>query len=212
MMKISGGLKDDGIVVGNLTDKYGSKNIFFKYIMGGFRNSLAGLLNKASSKTIYEAGCGEGYWVIKWHLEGIHVRGSDFSSQIIELARANAIDKGISPDLFSVKNIYDLEPEMVNADLIVCTEVLEHLEQPEKALRVLSKVAKKYVILSVPREPLWRFLNMLRLKYLRDFGNTPGHIQHWSLKKFVLFVEQYFEIVEIQTPIPWIMLLCRVRR
>jgi 2-polyprenyl-3-methyl-5-hydroxy-6-metoxy-1,4-benzoquinol methylase len=210
-MKIAGGLKDDDVVVGNITDKYGSKNILIRNIMKGFHEALSELLLKASPSTIYEAGCGEGYWIIEWALQGFNVRGSDFSEKVIELARMNAVAKGLSPDLFVVRDIYNLDPETDTADLIVCAEVLEHLEHPEKALAVLQKITTGYIILSVPHEPIWRFLNMLRLKYLGEFGNTPGHIQHWSLKSFTSLVERYFDIVEIRTPFPWIMLLCRTR-
>jgi 2-polyprenyl-3-methyl-5-hydroxy-6-metoxy-1,4-benzoquinol methylase len=210
-MKMASGLKDEGVVVGNITDKYGSKNFLVRNIMKGFHNSLSELLLKASPGTIYEAGCGEGYWIIEWALQGFNVRGSDFSEKVIELARMNAVAKGLSPDLFVVRNIYKLDPETDTADLIVCAEVLEHLEYPEEALRALQKITAGYIILSVPHEPIWRFLNMLRLKYLGEFGNTPGHIQHWTLKSFTSLVERYFDIVEIRTPFPWIMFLCRAR-
>ena len=36
------------------------------------------------------------------------------------------------------------------------------------------------LLVSVPREPLWRGLNMARGAYMRDLGNTPGHVNHWS--------------------------------
>lgn len=211
-MKIAGGLKDDGIVVGNLTDKYGSKNFLIRKIMYGFHAALSELLIKVSPETIYEAGCGEGYWIIEWALQGFNARGSDFSEKVIELARMNAIAKGLSPDMFVVRDIYKLDPATDTADLIVCAEVLEHLEYPEEALRILQKITSGYIILSVPHEPIWRFLNILRLKYLGEFGNTPGHIQHWSRNSFVSMVERYFDVVEIRTPLPWIMILCRARR
>ena len=36
-----------------------------------------------------------------------------------------------------------------------------------------------------PREPLWRGLNIARGAYLKDLGNTPGHLNHWSKRGFV---------------------------
>ena len=69
-------------------------------------------------------------------------------------------------------------------EAVVCTEVLEHLEEPEKALRELLRVTRRWVILSVPREPLWRVLNMVRGAYLRHFGNTPGHIGGFVERNF----------------------------
>ncbi len=43
-------------------------------------------------------------------------------------------------------------------------------------------------------------------------GNTPGHLQHWSRAGFLRLVADYFEVVEVRTPLPWTMALCRPRR
>ena len=211
-MKISGGLKESGIVVGNAYDKYGSRNPVVRRIMHGFDKELAELVAKAAPETIHEIGCGEGFLTQGWIKQGIDAHGSDFSTQVIELARANAVEQGFSPELFKVRSIYDLEPGQDSADLIICCEVLEHLEHPEDGLQALLRVATNHVIISVPREPIWCMLNMARGNYLTNFGNTPGHIQHWSRNAFVQLVERYFDVMEVRTPLPWTMLLCRVRR
>ncbi|MGB5278622.1 MAG: methyltransferase type 11, partial [Gammaproteobacteria bacterium] len=115
----------------------------------------------------------------------------------------------LSPDIFQQRSIYDIKAQTDTADLIVCCEVMEHLEYPEDGLQALQKIVDKHLILSVPREPVWRILNIARGKYLSNLGNTPGHIQHWSRSGFVKLVSNYFDIIEIRTPIPWTMLLCR---
>ena len=51
---------------------------------------------------------------------------------------------------------------------------------PEATLAEMARVARRHLLVSVPREPLWRGLNMARGAYLRDLGNTPGHVNHWS--------------------------------
>ncbi len=208
-MKISGGTKENGIVVGNAYDKYGSRNPVVKWMMAGFESALSDLVAKTSPKTIHEIGCGEGYWVMRWSEQGMTARGCDFSTQVIELARENAVGRGLSPSLFEARSIYDLEPGRDDADLIVCCEVLEHLEQPEAALEVLQGVIGRHLILSVPKEPLWCALNLARGKYISEWGNTPGHIQHWSKNSFIHMVSKYFEVVEVKSPFPWTMLLCR---
>ena len=86
---------------------------------------------------------------------------------------------------FATKNIYKLADPADSARLIVCCEVLEHHEKPRDALGALALIAQPYCLLSVPREPLWRTLNMVRGKYWRGFGNTPGHLQHWSAAAFL---------------------------
>ena len=80
---------------------------------------------------------------------------------------------------------------------------MEHLENPEKALSELARITKKYVIISTPNEPIWRILNCVRGKYIKDFGNTPGHINHWSSKSLKKMISKYFKIIEVKKPLPW---------
>ena len=208
-INLSGGASEDGVVIGNTFDKYGSKNPIVKLMMKGFEKTLSDFVEKVESKSIHEIGCGEGYWVLRWSQQGISARGCDFSKDVIEMARGNAQNRGIPKSLFQVQNIYDLDVHHDSADLIVCCEVLEHLEYPENGLNALKNLATHSLILSVPREPLWRILNLSRAKYITQWGNTPGHIQHWSKMEFVELVSKYFEVVEVRSPLPWTMVLCR---
>lgn len=209
--QVSGGEKESGVVFGNAYDKYGSSNPVVRWVMRGFESALSDLVDRTAPGDIHEIGCGEGYWTLYWATKGIAARGCDFSEQVIELARENAIQRGLPSSLFQKKSIYDLDSSLDAADLVVCAEVLEHLEDPQAGLEALQKVVRRHLIVSVPREPLWRVLNLARGKYLKDLGNTPGHIQHWSKKKFLKLVSGYFEIVAIRSPLPWTMLLCRPR-
>jgi len=207
-IEMSGGKTQGGVVVGNAYDKYASANPLVKWIMNGFETALDDLVAKASPKDIYEIGCGEGFWELRLLSQGKQIRGSDFSSSVIEIARSNASKQGIDPGVFHTKSIYDVDSEDDVADLVVCCEVLEHLENPELGLASLQKIVGRRLILSVPREPVWRILNVARGKYLSQLGNTPGHIQHWSSSEFINLVSQYFRLLEIKNPFPWTMLLC----
>jgi SAM-dependent methyltransferase len=207
-MKISGGISEEGVVVGNTFDKYHSGNPIVRMIMQGFESALMQLLNEANPSSIHEIGCGEGYWVLRWLEQGLVARGSDFSNTVIDLARKNALERELPGELFKQQSIYDLQPGQDSADLVVCCEVMEHLEQPEEALRVLQKITNQYAIFSVPREPIWSITNMARGKYWSDFGNTPGHIQRWSQREFIQLVSGYFDVIQIRAPFPWTMLLC----
>jgi len=210
-MKISGGVRENDIVIGNNYDKYGSKNPVVRLLMSGFHASLAEFVERVSPRTIHEIGCGEGFWSMQWNRQKIYARGSDFSEQVIEMARDNAVMHGLPAEIFKQRSIYDLCPEEDGADLIVCCEVLEHLDAPDAGLSALQKVVEQHVILSVPVEPLWRVLNCLRGKYLRQLGNTPGHRQHWSSTEFRRLVSRYFDIIDVKTPLPWVMVLARAQ-
>lgn len=209
-MKISKGLKENDIVIGNVYDKYNSRNPIIRWFVNRFDRALSDFIEKSAPNTIHEIGCGEGFWVLKWNKKGINAFGSDASSKIIRLAKNNAIEEGFSPEIFSVRDIYILS-ERDEADLIVCCEVLEHLQNPALGLQSLQRITKGHIILSVPREPIWRILNIMRGKYLKKLGNTPGHVQHWTYKSFLSLAQKYFDIISIRSPLPWTILLCKTK-
>jgi 2-polyprenyl-3-methyl-5-hydroxy-6-metoxy-1,4-benzoquinol methylase len=212
MHKVAGGAVDEeGLVLGNTYDKYGSRNLIVRWLMRGFHDALDELVSLAKPASIYEVGCGEGYWVARWHEAGYEASGCDVSPEVIELARENTAKLQLPPETFEVRSIYNVQRLRSPDELVVCCEVLEHIDDPDRGLQALQDIAGGYVVLSVPREPIWRALNMLRGKYLTQLGNTPGHIQHWSSQSFQQLVGNRFEIVEVRTPLPWTLLLCRIR-
>jgi 2-polyprenyl-3-methyl-5-hydroxy-6-metoxy-1,4-benzoquinol methylase len=211
-MEVAGGRAEDGIVIGNTYDKYGTKNPIARRLVAGFDEALTGLIRKIKPATLHEVGCGEGYWVLRWLGEGIDARGTDFSTQVIAMAKANATAQGAKAERFAVRSIYEVTPPDDSAELVVCCEVMEHLEEPERALEALSGIVGSDLIISVPREPIWRALNLARGKYFGALGNTPGHLQHWSKNGITALARRHFDVVEVLSPLPWTMLHCRRRR
>jgi 2-polyprenyl-3-methyl-5-hydroxy-6-metoxy-1,4-benzoquinol methylase len=127
---------------------------------------------------------------------------------VIDEARRRAAGAGLDVS-FSVAPIDALDPSRDAAELILCCEVMAHLDDPHAALETGARLASPWAIVSVPREPLWRALNLGRLKYVRDLGNTPGHLQHWSRRSFLDFLEARLNVVAVRSPVPWTMALCR---
>lgn len=195
---------------GNFYDKYHSGNIIVRKLMEGFFNSYKRLLSeiKTNIHSCLEGGVGEGEIAeFVYDYLGIKVEGFDISKQVIDEANTRLSGKDIH---LWTGNIYDLQNTQ-KYDLVICSEVLEHLEHPEKAVAQLKKASEKYLIFSVPRERLWCFLNLCRGKYIKAFGNTPGHIQHWNKKSFVRFLRNNgLKIVRIESPVPWIVVLAEV--
>jgi SAM-dependent methyltransferase len=207
---VAQGAREDGVVVGNLFDKYGSRNPIVRKLMSGFGAALEDLVARTGVRGIHEVGCGEGYWTLHWAKQGFAVRGSDFSAQVIDVARANGARAGSTAE-FRVASVYELAVPEDSAPLVVCCEVLEHLEEPRRALERLREIAAPWLIVSVPREPLWRAMNMARGRYWSDLGNTPGHLQHWSRSALLKLLADYVDPVEVRSPLPWTMVLCRRR-
>ncbi|MBI3441567.1 MAG: class I SAM-dependent methyltransferase [Proteobacteria bacterium] len=167
------------------------------------REVLQGRVSELSS--ILEIGVGEGFStqrIRRMLPPKLHFEASEFRDDLAPLAQQR------NPDVIvSQESIYALKRETCSFDLILCLEVLEHLEDPVAAMEELARVSRKYVIVSVPREPIWRMLNLMRGKYIGSLGNTPGHIQHWSARAFQKFSGTLFEVLDMRTPLPWTVLL-----
>jgi 2-polyprenyl-3-methyl-5-hydroxy-6-metoxy-1,4-benzoquinol methylase len=196
------------VVAGNVYPKYTTRNPVARSLVNRFLDVLKTLARSTGAREIHEVGCGEGHLSTLLAAEGWHVRGSDLSPAAIAEARRQASAKGLAVS-FAVGDLYDLDPVRDGAELVVCCEVLEHLPDPALALAILKRLARPHLIVSVPREPLWRGLNFARGKYWRDLGNTPGHLQHWSTSGFLALLQEQLEVVEVRTPLPWTMALCR---
>jgi 2-polyprenyl-3-methyl-5-hydroxy-6-metoxy-1,4-benzoquinol methylase len=176
----------------------------------GFIDELVELVERTRATDVHEVGCGEGELARRLAGRGLRVRGTDVSPEVIEEAKRLATAAGVSVE-FRAAPVQELDPGRDAAELVVCCEVMEHLADPDAALGVVASLATPWAIVSVPREPLWRALNMARLKYLGALGNTPGHLNHWSRRAFVGFLERRFEVVDVRSPLPWTMALCRTR-
>jgi 2-polyprenyl-3-methyl-5-hydroxy-6-metoxy-1,4-benzoquinol methylase len=200
----------DEVVAGNVYPKYTTRNPLARLLVANFQANLRSLVQRSGAREVHEVGCGEGFLARLLALDGYEVRGSDLSPATIAEARRRSA--GITPPIvFQVADLYWLDPERDAAELIVCCEVLEHLPHAARALDVLGQLARPHLIASVPKEPLWRVLNVVRGRYWSQLGNTPGHLQHWSGSAFTALLAERFEVVEVRTPPPWTMVLCRAR-
>jgi 2-polyprenyl-3-methyl-5-hydroxy-6-metoxy-1,4-benzoquinol methylase len=199
---------EDGVVVGTGSNKYETKNPIARFALGQLTSSIAGLAAKTKAESILEIGCGEGHITkLLLNLPEASVRATDISNTLLQEARANVGEN--ERVTFDTLNIYDINPAEMRSDLVVCCEVLEHLQEPAKGLKLLARASKHYTILSVPREPNFRILNFLRGQHFTHFGNAPGHVQHWSKRSFLKFLSSEFEICEVRALLPWTLVLAK---
>lgn len=203
-------LSDYGNVSGNHYDKYATGNPIARALMNGFFGAFDTLSAQTGAQSAFEVGCGEGELSLRLLRRGWEVRGCDLEEDAVAEANARSLASGHGAR-FAVRSIYDLADGEIATDLVVCCEVLEHLPDPRLGLERLAAQQMQHILLSVPREPIWRVLNCARGKYLSDFGNTPGHLQHWSRSAFIRLVSEYFDVRAVRSPLPWTMVLARPR-
>ncbi len=172
-------------IFGNLYNKYGSKNPLVKWVTGNFVDELMRIIEGIAPVSILDVGCGEGFITTRLHRipSTKRIVGVDNDRKVLNNPQAPKTS-------YVQKDIYGLDISPASFDLVLSTEVLEHLSHPEKAVENLCLASKGYIIITVPKEPLWRIANIMRLKYLSDLGNTPGHLQNWTTGSFRGFLKR----------------------
>lgn len=201
-------MKSD-IITGNYYDKHGSKNPIEKYLLNRYKLILLKLINQLSINRCYEVGSGEGYilQLLEDNFSFDLLIGSDID---FELMRDSKKSKNSTIRIINEADFLPFINQKI--DLILACEVLEHLKNPNLFLRECVRLKAQYYIFTVPNEPLWRILNILRFKYLQDLGNTPGHLNHWTKQQFIKLVSSYLDIIEVLYSQPWIFLLAKSKR
>jgi ubiquinone/menaquinone biosynthesis C-methylase UbiE len=197
------------VPTGNTFDKYGSTNPVVRRLMAGFEGALAGMFATAAPESVLDVGCGEGVLTLRWaeQLGDRRIVGIDLSDPKLEAQWATRQRPNLEYRAMRAEHLPFDDDEF---DLAAAIEVLEHVPDPEHTLAEMARVARRHVLVSVPREPLWRGLNLVRGAYVRDLGNTPGHVNHWSKRGFEQLLGRYGEVLSARSPFPWTMLLIRV--
>ena len=202
-------VSEDGVVTGNTYDKYGSTNPVVRRLMARFERDLDELLDLAAPSSLLDVGCGEGVLVHRWaqRLGERRVVGIDLQEESIQAGWAQHQAPNLEYRVMEGRNLPFADGEFGLASAI---EVLEHVPDPEHTVSEMTRCAERHLLVSVPREPLWRMLNIARGAYWPALGNTPGHLNHWSRRSFVGLLSRHGEVVEIRSPFPWTMLLVRL--
>ncbi|HET6603625.1 MAG TPA: class I SAM-dependent methyltransferase [Xanthomonadaceae bacterium] len=201
-----------GELSGEFTGKYTDSGRAGRWLVDRFFTAVGDLVRAArvpAGARVLEAGCGAGYSTQR--IRAMLPDATDLLACEIESAHASAAQARNPAVAVTQASIYAAPHPDRSFDLVLLLEVLEHLHDPHACLRELHRISRGRVIVSTPREPLWRALNLCRGKYWRDLGNTPGHVRHWSTRALIGEVSGLFEVEAVRTPVPWTMLLLRPR-
>lgn len=190
---------------GNTYDKYTTANPAERLLVGRFLTRLDDALPPVPPRRVLEVGAGEGEVATR-----ITRRHPDALVTVLDLPDPALAGEWTGRRLTGVQGDAGQLPFPDDTfDLVLGIEVLEHVTDPELALAELARVASGDVVLSVPREPVWRLANMARGKYWGAWGNTPGHLQHWSSRSFTRLVARHLDVVSVRQPFPWTLVRAR---
>lgn len=197
------------VPTGNTFDKYGSRNPVVRRLMASFERDLAELFAIAAPGSVLDIGCGEGVLTTRWAaaLPDRRVVGFDLADPKLEELWAQSDLPNLRFDTGDARRLPYADREF---EMVAAIETLEHIPDPDRVVAEMARVASASLLVSVPHEPLWRMLNLARGAYVRDLGNTPGHVNHFSARSFKQLLARHGEVVQARAPFPWTMLLVRL--
>lgn len=180
--------------------KYKTKNPLKKYAIVNFLNEIITKLRECAAKSVLDIGSGEG---IASDIIGKNTNANmdmlDVSIDSLKIAKKNAKSNKICGSIYNLpfgNNAYDT---------IICLEVLEHLDEPARALKEIKRVSRSYAIISVPNTLIFRIGNLLSLKNLSNFGEDRDHEISFNKGKFERMLQMEFRHVEVTEKHFWLI-------
>ncbi|MGI9370352.1 MAG: class I SAM-dependent methyltransferase [Ruegeria sp.] len=178
--------------------------------LGRFHDALAEELASLSPESVLDFGCGEGFVL------------DEMASRAVELDAYTGLD--LRPDAladartrwpmkqFVCADLFDSQFDAQRFDVSIAFEVFEHLFDPDTALERLVSLTDRAIVLTVPHEPWFQIVNLMRGRDLIRLGNHPEHVQHWNPESFAEFISQHAELVSIRRSFPFMIATARPRR
>jgi SAM-dependent methyltransferase len=185
--------------------KHENPNPIQRALISRFHAQVVSCVRRASPSDLLDLGCGEGYTlaVLAEAFPALPLTGIDVSADAIADAR-----RRVPPHVsLMARAAESLRGTGRRWDLVMMLEVLEHLPDPGAALALVEELGVRRVLLSVPWEPWFRGMNLLRGRHWGRLGNDPEHRHCWSRGEFLRLVQARFRIEATPFAWPWTLVL-----
>jgi 2-polyprenyl-3-methyl-5-hydroxy-6-metoxy-1,4-benzoquinol methylase len=146
-------------------------------------DTLIDLITKHSPNSVFDIGCGSGVLgrrIKTWKSDTV-LHGCDISETALQRAVVY-FDKVWKADLDSQK----IPVESGQYDIVVCSEVLEHVYDVNHLLREVDRLLKPFGIglLTVPNACYWRYRLDILLGKLPIPMNDDRHVHQFTRERF----------------------------
>lgn len=158
-------------------------NGLYQRVLSRYLDRMAAQVKSIAPSSVLDAGCGEGYVYRGLRARGVDARwhGVDLSDGAVSYAAAR------SPEArWSTADLRRISVPDRHAELVLCSQVLEHIPSPEGVRDELARVSARWLLISVPLEPVFRGICALTVAV--GVGQDPGHVNFWTPSQFRSFL------------------------
>lgn len=159
---------------------------------------------RQQSLKVLEGGCGDGFPTLALKLAFAQNRYTAVDKNTVMIHQIRSRHPWLTA---LVADVHALPFPADSFDLVLCCEVLEHLQHPAAALAELRRVTASWVVVSVPHEPFFRLGNFLCGKNLSRWDSDPEHRHHFSPRSLVQLLSQSLAVEKTILSFPWIISL-----
>ncbi len=156
---------------------------------------IASLIGMNEKTTVLDVGCGNGFFTHYFTQKTTHVTGMDLSQYMLGLNAHTQLVRGRAEELpFKDKSF----------DLVFCSNLLHHVENPVDVVKEMVRVSKRFVSLSEPnaRNPFMYLFSYLKkeergaLKFTPDYLESVAH--NAGLRE--IYLSEHGSVVPNKTP------------
>lgn len=140
------------------------------------------LMTDRGLRTVNDVGCGSGYKLV-------HILG-DFETTGLDLPETIDRTRAMHPDRNWLAGSFD-QLDLPQADVAICSDVIEHVLDPDELMRFVARLARHLVVMSTPaRELVYDDRSRSR------FGppSNQAHVREWTTWEFHEYASRFLQI------------------
>jgi hypothetical protein len=128
------------------------------------RRIILGILKKIEFNSCLDTGCAQPYLLEAISKRNIQVFGCDISDRVIQANKKN-FPAAQFEDVDISKEVY---PQGKKFDLVISSEVIEHIKDWQQAIKNLTKMSDRYLLITVPSGKV------------HNIDKIIGHFRHYN--------------------------------
>jgi 2-polyprenyl-3-methyl-5-hydroxy-6-metoxy-1,4-benzoquinol methylase len=151
----------------------------------------AEFMKKNNLKTVVDVGCGSGYKLVKYfsEFETVGIDTEPCYSYLLKKYPTKKWLKSGEPE----KSFQQYE---LNADMVICSDVIEHIINPTDLLNYIKTLNSSYILLSTPDRRVLRTMRGYGEKAWNGPPVNPAHVREWTPEEFHSYISEHFTVLD----------------